>query len=62
MNIHTKWIEEALNVSTEEALEWQERIAIWEDFDWSEWSEKKINREIKAFVGAWNEIYSKVAV
>jgi hypothetical protein len=60
MNLITKLIANQLDVSVEEALIWQDRIESWDDMDCSEWSEAKMRKHIKAFVGDWETIYSKV--
>jgi hypothetical protein len=60
MNEVTKLVAETLNVSIEDAIIWQDRIESWDEMDCSEWSEAKMRKHIKAFVGDWETIYSKV--
>ena len=56
----TKLVAETLNVSIEDSIIWQDRIESWDEMDYSEWSEAKMRKHIKAFVSDWETIYSKV--
>lgn len=59
MNGNTKLIAELLDCSLEDAKVWQDRIESWDDIDWSEWSQKRIEKHIINFTSDWEMIYSK---
>lgn len=58
--MHKEIVAKVLKVNLIDAQIWLDRIESWDEIDWSEWSETKINKHIKNFVSDWENLYSKV--